>query len=90
MLTIPLDEPDRPSKTTIHVSSSAAKQTITSVNDEGRVTTITSTSWVAVDPPDPTDDSESDPSLQDAGPSLRANVGPAALVGAIAAVLLMT
>ncbi|KAH8177282.1 hypothetical protein LIA77_02364 [Sarocladium implicatum] len=84
------DEPDRPSKTTIHVSSSAVRETITSVNEDGGVTTITSTSWVAVDPPKPTDDNESDPSLQDAGLSLRANVASAAFVSAIVAALLIT
>ncbi|KAL2207663.1 hypothetical protein CC79DRAFT_769069 [Sarocladium strictum] len=84
------EEPDRPSRTTIHMSSSAVKETFTSVREDGGTTTITSTSWVAVDPPKNTDESESDPSLQDAGPSLRANVGPALLVGGLVTMLLMS
>lgn len=84
------EEPDRPSKTTIHMSSSAVRETFTSVREDGGTTTITSTSWVAVDPPKNTDESESDPSLQDAGPSLRANVGPALLVGGLVTMLLMS
>jgi hypothetical protein len=89
LLTIITEESDRPSKTTIHMSSSAVKETITSVRPDGGTTTITSTSWVAVDPPEQTGDSESDPSLQDAGPSLRANVGLALFVGGLVTMLLM-
>ncbi|KAK0383533.1 hypothetical protein NLU13_9444 [Sarocladium strictum] len=84
------EEPDRPSKTTIHISSSAVKQTITTVNNQGSATTITSTSWVAVDPPVQTGESESDPSLQDASPSLRASVAPALFVGGMVTMLLMS
>lgn len=91
VLTRCVTEEDRPSKTTIHIGSSAVRETITSVNDDGGTVTLTSTSWVAVDPPEETgEDGESDPSLQDAGMSLRANIGPAALIGGIVTVLLMS
>lgn len=76
-------------ETTLHRTSSAVKETKTSVLDNGSTTTLTSTSWVEVDPPEKTGDDDADPSLQDDGPSVRAAAGPAMMIGGLVAGLLM-
>ena len=76
-------------ETTIHRTSTKVQQTITSTLDDGRVTTLTSTSYVGVDPPQQTDRDESDPNLQDAAPNHRANVGAAFVVGGLVVGLLV-
>lgn len=83
----PETTPRRTITTGTVTTSSAVQETITRTNGEGRVETVTSTSWVEIRP---TSTEKADPNLQNAANGRgTAGVAAAAMAGVVAGIMML-